>query len=65
MAAWVRALWSMVVLRCATLVAWAAAVLALGPLLVRRAPAGRRLRQRRPREARVIPFQPRRRAVPR
>lgn len=48
-----------------TLVAWLLAALALVPLLFRRAPVGRRLRQRPPREARVIPFQPRRRALPR
>ncbi len=47
------------------LAAWSMAALALLPLLVRRAPVGRRLRQRPPREARVIPFQPRRRALPR
>jgi len=49
----------------ATLAAWFMAALALLPLLVRRAPVGRRLRQRPPREARIIPFQPRRRALPR
>ena len=49
----------------AALAAWSWAALALLPLLARRAPVGRRLRQRPPREARVIPFQPRRRAVPR
>lgn len=49
----------------ATLAAWFMAALALLPLLVRRAPVGRRLHQRPLREARVIPFQPRRRALPR
>ncbi len=49
----------------ATLVAWFMAALALLPLLIRRAPAGRRLRKRPTREARIIPFQPRRRALPR
>jgi hypothetical protein len=39
--------------------------LALAPLLWRRAPVGRRLRAQAPREARVIPFQPRRTALPR
>jgi hypothetical protein len=48
-----------------TLVAWFMAALALLPLLARRAPVGRRLRQRPPKEARIIPFQPRRRALPR
>ena len=65
MAAWLRALWAVWALLWATLAAWGLAALALAPLLVHRAPAGRRLRQRPPREARVIPFQPRRRAVPR
>jgi hypothetical protein len=44
-----------------TLRAWWAAAWALFPLLARPAPVGRRLRQRPPREARVIPFHPRRR----
>lgn len=48
-----------------TLVAWIAATLALAPLLWRRAPLGRRVRPAAPREARVIPFQPRRQALPR
>ena len=48
-----------------TLVAWWAIAWALLPLLARRAPVGRKLRQQPPKEARVIPFQPRRRAVPR
>ena len=48
------------------LVAWRAAAalvgaaLALAPLVWRRAPVGRRARTMAPREARVIPFQPRR-----
>jgi hypothetical protein len=45
-----------------TAVAWAGVALALVPLLWRRAPLGRRLRPHPPREARVIPFQPRRQA---
>jgi hypothetical protein len=48
-----------------TLAAWVAAAPALLPLAWRRAPVGHRLRPRPPQEARVIPFQPRRRAVPR
>lgn len=45
--------------------AWGAAAMALLPLLVRRAPVGRRRHQQPRREARVIPFQPRRQALPR
>lgn len=46
--------------------AWIAAALALSPLLWRREPLGRRLRPQSRRDARVIPFQPRRKqAVPR
>lgn len=48
-----------------TFAAWIAAALALAPLLVRRAPLGRRVRPAAQREARVIPFQPRRQALPR
>ncbi len=51
-----------------TLAAWIAATLALLPLTWRRAPLGRRLHPPAPREARVIPFQPRQprqRALPR
>jgi len=48
-----------------TVIAWVAAALALLPLAWHRAPLGRRLRPRPPREARVIPFQPRRQALPR
>lgn len=46
-------------------VAWVSAALALVPLAWRRAPVGMRLRPFRPREARVIPFQPRKQALPR
>jgi hypothetical protein len=48
-----------------TVAAWIAVTLALVPLLWRRAPLGRRLRPPERREARVIPFQPRRQALPR
>jgi hypothetical protein len=65
MAAHMRAGLAMLLALLSTLAAWFMAALALLPLLTRRAPAGRRLRQRPAREARVIPFQPRRRAVPR
>lgn len=41
------------------------AAMALLPLVWRRAPLGRRLAPRAPREARVIPFQRRRQAMPR
>lgn len=54
---------AMLVALLATLLAWAAAALALLPVVLRRAPVGRRLHQRPAREARIIPFQPRRRAV--
>jgi len=46
-----------------TLVAWASIVLALAPLLWRRAPVRGRLRPLRVREARVIPLEPRRKAL--
>lgn len=59
-----RAVLAAFVLTWLTLVAWGAAVVALLPLVWRRAPLGRRLRPPRP-EARVIPFQPGRRALPR
>jgi hypothetical protein len=65
MAVHVRAWLAILAVLLATLAAWFMAALALLPLLTRRAPAGRRLRQRPSREARVIPFQPRRRALPR
>lgn len=58
-----RAWVAMLVALLATLLAWAAAALALLPVVLRRAPVGRRLHQRPAREARIIPFQPRRRAV--
>jgi hypothetical protein len=49
-----------------TATAWMAAALALSPLLWRRSPLGRRIRPQVRREARVIPFQPRRQqALPR
>lgn len=48
-----------------TVAAWMAVTLALLPLVLRRAPLGRRLRPPERREARVIPFQPRRQALPR
>lgn len=60
-----RAWLALAVALATTLAAWFMATLSLLPLLLRRAPAGRRLRQRPPREARIIPFQPRRRAVQR
>jgi hypothetical protein len=47
-----------------TLVAWISAAIALAPLAWRRGPRGQRVRPIR-REARVIPFQPRRNALPR
>jgi hypothetical protein len=60
-----RAWLSVAALLGSTLLAWCGAALALAPLLVRRGPVGRRLRPRRAQEARIIPFQPRRRALPR
>jgi hypothetical protein len=60
-----RALGAAVALAVATLAAWWSTALALAPVLWRRFPAGRRLRAQAPREARVIPFQPRRTALPR
>jgi hypothetical protein len=59
-----RALLAASVLTWVTLVAWGATAIALAPLLWRRAPLGRRLRPPRA-EARVIPFQPGRRAMTR
>lgn len=47
------------------LVAWVSAAVALLPLLWTGAPLGRRLRPPAPREARIIPFQARRQALPR
>lgn len=49
----------------ATLAMWLTTAVALVPVLWRRDPVGRRLRAQAPREARVIPFQPRRTALPR
>lgn len=60
-----RAVVAVLVLTWYTAVAWAGVALALLPLVFRRAPLGRRLRPPPPREARVIPFQPHRQAVPR
>jgi hypothetical protein len=57
-----------IVLAALTLIAWVLAALALLPVVWRRAPVGVRLRPLRPREARVIPFEPRRereKALPR
>lgn len=54
-----------VVLGWLALVAWIAAAVSLLPLLVAGAPLGRRLRPPAPREARIIPFQARRQALPR
>ncbi len=59
-----RAVLAAVVLGWLTVLAWGAAVIALAPLAWRRAPLGRRLRPPRA-EARVIPFQPGRRAITR
>ena len=47
------------------MVASVAATIALQPLLWRGAPLGRRLRPPAPREARIIPFQAHRQALPR
>lgn len=46
-----------------TLFAWATIALALAPLLWRRAPVRSRLRPLRVHEARVIPLEPRRKAL--
>ncbi len=48
-----------------TAVAWLSAAVTLLPLVWRRAPLGRRLNRQPRRDARVIPFQPRRQALPR
>ena len=61
LARWLQAAVATLAVLWFTLQAWWAAVWSLLPLLTRTAPVGRRLRQRPPREARVIPFQPRRR----
>ena len=58
----VRAAVSAVALLFLTVVARVSAVVALAPLVWRRAPVGRRAR---PPRARVIPFEPARRALPR
>ncbi len=47
----------------ATLFAWLSIALALAPLLWRRAPVRSRLRPLRTHEARVIPLEPRRKAL--
>ncbi len=59
----VRAAAAAVALLAATLVAWVAIALALSPLLWRRGPVRGRLRPLRAREARVIPLEPRRKAL--
>jgi hypothetical protein len=61
----VRAVLSTVALFFLTVVALASAAVALLPVAWRRAPRGVRLRPLRPAEARIIPFQPRQRALPR
>jgi hypothetical protein len=60
-----RAFASSLLLAWLTAVAWLSAALALAPLVWRRAPLCRRVHPMPPREARVIPFQPRRQALPR
>lgn len=57
-----RAAAAAIVMLWLTTAAWLSAALALAPLVWRRAPLGRRVRPMPPREARVIPFQPRRQA---
>lgn len=64
LAAWLRAFLAVLGVAWLTAAGWLAASVALLPLVWRRAPAGHRLR-RRSREARIIPFQPRRQALPR
>ncbi len=59
----VRAALAALALVAATVVAWASIALALAPLLWRRAPVHGRLRPLRAREARVIPLEPRRKAL--
>ncbi len=56
----VRAAAAALALVFATLVAWGSMVIALAPLLWRRAPLGGRLRPLRAVDARIIPFPPRR-----
>ncbi len=65
LAARLRAVAAVLATLWSTVLAALGALLALAPLLVRSAPVGRRAPRRPPREARVIPFPPRRRAVPR
>jgi hypothetical protein len=60
-----RALAVAVLLGWLALIAWIAATVALLPLLLSGSPLGRRLRPPAPREARIIPFQARRQALPR
>jgi hypothetical protein len=60
-----RALATALALALFTWLSLLAAALALVPVAWRRGPLGVRLRPIRPREARVIPFQPRRQALPR
>lgn len=60
-----RAAATAVVMVWLTVAAWFAAAFALAPLMWRRAPLNRRVRPMPPREARIIPFQPRRQALPR
>ena len=60
-----RGLTASIVLCWLALLACAAAAVALLPLLWRGAPLGRRVRPLAPREARIIPFQARRQALPR
>ena len=58
-----RAVAAAVALLATTVVAWFAIALALAPLLWRRAPVRGRLRPLRTHEARVIPLEPRRKAL--
>lgn len=60
-----RALAAAMAIALVTARAWLAATIALFPLLWRRAPLGRRVTPLARREARVIPFQRRRQAMPR
>ncbi len=61
----VRATLAIVALFFLTVAALLSTALALAPVAWRRAPIGGRLRPLRAREARIIPFQPRQRALPR
>jgi hypothetical protein len=58
----IRAVIASVLVAWRSAAAFIGAVLALAPLVWRRAPVGRRARAMAPRQARVIPFQPRRRS---